>query len=124
MAKSRFFRHLIRTRGSLNHDYLNYSFGFQTVFYINWNSFRYCSCAVDHEYFEYIDGNGDINGDMLEKLAKAVQDGYCPHAINVPKKYLQTAMVRGFHIAAALGAEEIINTYVGKSKGNQKLHIN
>ena len=84
-------------------------FAFRTVFYMHGSSYSCCRCVYDHEYFTYISDTGDIDLERFYRLAKAVESGYCEHAIKVENKdYLKETKVHFIHVAAALGLEDIV----------------
>ena len=88
-------------------------FTFQTVFYTRGSSYCCCRCAYDHEYFTYISDTGEINTEKFDRLAKAVESGYCEHAIKVENRdYLKETSVHSIHVAAALGLEEKVEAVV------------
>ena len=115
MYKARQFRCLVRERSVLDSEYsiCNQYFAFRTVFYTRGSSYCCCRCAYDHEYLTYISDNGDIDLEKFEKLAKAVESGYCEHAFKVENKdYLEKTKVHFIHVAAALGLEDIVESIV------------
>ena len=88
-------------------------FAFETVFCITGSSYCCCRCAYDHEYFTYISGTGEIDREKLDKLAKAVECGYCEHAKRIRNKdYLKETKVYAIHVVAALGSEGMVDTVV------------
>ena len=80
------------------------------------SSYCCCRCAYDHEYFTYIlyiSGNGEIDLVQFDRLAKAVESGYCEHANKVEnKEYLKETSVHFIHVAAALGLEDKVEAVV------------
>ena len=96
-------------------------FAFQTVFYIQGSSYCCCRCAYDHEYFTYISDNGEIDKDKFEILAKAVECGYCEHAIGVQNKdYLRETKVYAIHVVSALGSEGMVEVIASVLNGNRR----
>lgn len=88
-------------------------FTFKTVFYRRGASYCCCRCAYDHEYFTYIYDTGDIDLEKFDLLAKAVEIGYCEHAIKVEnKEYLKETKVHSIHIASALGIKDMVEFIV------------
>ena len=107
MDSADLFRHLLTTKTLPEKTRSDYEFGFRTVFYIQGSSYCCCRCAYDHEYFTYISNTGEIDMDNFDKLAKAVECGYCEHAIRVKNKdYLKETKVYATHVLAALGSEQ------------------
>ena len=106
------FKYLLTSKAIPDKAISEYEFVFKTVFYKCGPSYCYCRCAYDHEYFSYISDTGDVDMEILDTLATAVKDGYCQHTIGLTEKgYLRETRVNVFHIAAALGSEELTETF-------------
>ena len=106
------FRYLLTSKTISDKVMSEYEFVFKTVFYTCGPSYCYCRCAYDHEYFSYISDTGDVDMGILDRLATVVKDGYCQHTIGLTEKgYLRETRVNVFHIAAALGSEELTETF-------------
>ena len=106
------FKYLLTSKAIPDKAISEYEFVFKTVFYKCGPSYCYCRCAYDHEYFSYISDTGDVDMEILDTLATAVKDGYCQHTIGMTEKgYLRETRVNVFHIAAALGSEELTETF-------------
>ena len=117
MDSADIFRHLLTMKTFPDWTISDYEFGFRTVFYIHGSSYCCCRCAYDHEYFTYISNTGEIDKDNFDKLAKAVECGYCEHAIRVQNKdYLKETKVYATHVLAALGSDMV--EVVGLPKHN------
>ena len=119
MDSADLFRHLLTTKTLPEKTRSDYEFGFRTVFYIHGSSYCCCRCAYDHEYFTYISNTGEIDKDKFDKLAKAVECGYCEHAIRFKNKdYLKETKVYATHVLAALGSEDMVEVVASVLDGN------
>ena len=113
MDIARQFRCLVIENSVTDHSICDQYFAFKTVFYIRGSSYCCCRCAYDHEYFTYISDTGEIDLKRFDKLAKAVESGYCEHALKVEnKEYLKETSVHSIHVAAALGLENKVKAAV------------
>ena len=112
MGVAEVFRYLLTNKAFPDKAISEYEFVFKTVFYKRGQSYCYCRCAYDHEYFSYVSETGDIDMGTFDRLATAVKDGYCQHTIRlIEKEYLRETRVNIFHIAAALGSEELTEAF-------------
>ena len=111
MDNAEVFRYLLTNRAFPDNEIKEWEFKFTTVFNKFGPSYCCCRCAFYHEYFSYISDSGDINLEKFDNLVKAIRDGYCHHTTNVnEKRYLKETKVNVFHIAAALGLEDLSQT--------------
>lgn len=108
------FRYMLTKKAIPDKVISENQFVFKTVFYYKSGpSYCCCRCAYDHEYFSYISDCDDVDMVIFDRLATAVTDGYCQHATGlIEKGYLRETRVNVFHIAAALGSEELMDTLI------------
>ena len=117
MDIARQFRCLVIENTVPDHSICDQYFAFKTVFYTRGSSYCCCRCAYDHEYFTYISDTGEIDLEKFDRLAKAVESGYCEHAIKIEnKEYLKETKVHSTHVAVALGLEDIVEFIVATLK--------
>ena len=91
---------------------LNAEFEFKTVYHISEYSYTMCSCAFEHEYFDYLLESGEVDKEMLEKLIKCINDGACPHVQDDDDdEFIAKTSVNGIHVLAALGDEKLLHTF-------------
>ena len=111
---SEIFKELVVNGGVILPDLRNdYAFSFQTVFHSpNYLTYCCCTCAFEHEYFDYIDESGNINQDMLDKIVESIRNGACPHVDMVPEEFVTETRVNGLHVVAATGSEEQVVWYL------------
>ena len=95
------------------HDY-GTTFEFKTVFYKSAFSYVCCSCAFEHEFLLYIDGEGNINEEIYQKIEQNIIVGRCPHVDNVSAEWTRESSTSSLHIALATGTEEIVNDNLGR----------
>ena len=100
------FRDVVASRCKPDPGFIRYKFTFDTVFYKSAHSYCCCKCAFEHEYFDYISENGDINEHMYERVADNISRGKCEHVDAVPRHYVRDTYVYGVHIAALFCADE------------------
>lgn len=111
---SQIFTKLLVNGDGIPPNHLNdYSFSFRTVFHSsNHLTYRCCTCAFEHEYFDYIDESGMINQDMLDKTVENIRNGACPHVDMVPEDFVTKIEVKGMHVVAATGSEAQVVMYL------------
>ena len=103
MDRGQFFRNFV-SKPDIEHILDNFSF--HTVFYRSADSYCCCPCAFEHEYFEYVSDDGEINTQMFEKVAENIAKGSCPHLDETSRKYIRNTGVYGIHIAAVFCKRE------------------
>ena len=112
---SEIFKNLVVNGGKIPENLQNdYVFSFQTVFHTTSNNLTYCccTCAFEHEYFDYIDESGNINKNVLDKIVECIRNGACPHVDMAPEECVMKTSVNGLHVVAALGSEERLVWYL------------
>lgn len=125
----------------LNPDFIEYNpiwnrpFSFQTVFYKTLCSYRYCTCAYEHEYFDYISDtceigprtgrNTHIDQTVFERIIQNIADGACSHAKEVEPKYLAISRVYPAHILTVGGSRDSLKEHGATwlSSGIFKLYL-
>ena len=120
------FRKLVTNQYLPNFDYLGTSFTFKTVFSLTTYCYRCCTCAFEHEYFDYIKEDGSIDENMYSKIEDSVINGFCPHVNGVPTHCIRETSVEGLTVAAAAGTLEAmqreINSYSRRMWGIMGVH--
>ena len=107
------FKRIVLNPDNIPTDYfgIDGKFSFMTVFYRTPYSYRCCPCAYQHEYFDYLSDNDEIDEqkerlideDVFNQIIQNIADGKCPHANEVEAKYLATSSVLKIHVLAVLG---------------------
>ena len=115
---SQIFKRIVVNGGEIPGNLLNdYGFSFQTVFHrSSYLTYRCCTCAFEHEYFDYIDESGNINQDMLDRIVECLRNGECPHVNMVPEECVTETNVNVLHVVAATGSEEQLVWYIKNIK--------
>lgn len=125
MDNSNVFKYLLTNKVFPENEIKDYEFKFTTVFRKFGPTYCCCRCAFDHEYFSYISDKGNIDMGKLDNLVKALKDGYCQHTTkeNIKCYFKETKVnilhktqVSIFHIAAALGSENLSETLLKRLK--------
>ena len=115
------FRNLIMNRYMPDFDYNNTYFSFQTLHFTSAYSYCRCTCAVEHEYLDYISESGEIDEDIYKKIENCILEGKCRHVDRMPQEYIQETGIYGIHIAVARGTKEALTdpcVRIGKLFGN------
>ena len=125
------FKRIVLNPDYIPRDFLNAVFFFRTVFYRTPYSYRCCPCAYQHEYFDYLSDNDEIDKQkdrlidevVFNQIVQNIAAGKCPHANEVEPKYLATSSIDIIHVQAALGVLKkfIWDCFSGEFSGIFKL---
>lgn len=109
---SKVFQKLIMNDHTISNLQEYYEFSFKTVFHTS-NYFTYCccTCAFEHEYFDYIDDSGEINQEMLDTIVENIRNGVCPHVSKVSEEFVTETKVNSLHVTAAVGSTMLIQNH-------------
>ena len=114
MENERIFRNLVTNKQYKKPlGYHQMLFAFQTLFYFTSYSYQCCPCAFQHEFFDYIEDDGTLNEEVLEKIAQSIGSGKCPHVTDVSEKLVKETAVSGLHVAIATCTDTSESTIEG-----------
>ena len=81
---------------------INEEFFFQTLFFKSSYSYRCCPCAFQHEFFQYISDEGELEQQILENIVKYIRNKECDHIEGVSSEFITETSVSARHVYAAV----------------------
>ena len=88
------------------------SFTFRTVCMQLAYSYRMCECAFEHEYFDYVSHNVEINNIMLDKIKHSLRYGECPLVRGVDERCIKETGIRAWHITCVVGSDKTVKDFI------------